>query len=127
MFWFPTITDQIDRLFEELIHRRWGLGPKVSPAVWREVKDGWELEVPVPGLEAADIWVEVRGDELTVLGRRQEKREQQRLSAPGRVQWSHSSRKRVFVRSFALPQRVSPEAVEARLEGDILRIRIRRS
>lgn len=127
MAWFPAIADEIDRLFDELVHQRWGFPQRFPPATVRTVGDGWELEVPVPNLTAADLEIEVRGRELTVRGRRQEQHEQQRVSLPGAARWSRSARKLVLVRSFLLPQPTSPDAVEARLEGETLRIHIRRS
>ena len=119
---FLSIVDQIDRLFDELVHRRWGTRAGITPAEVKTVEDGWEIEIPVPGLRAEDIDVHVSGRELWVRGAARRHAEQR--SAAG--SWARLSRNLSFTRSFLLPYAVDPNDVSARLEDGVLRIHIRR-
>ncbi len=115
--------EQIDRLFDELVRRRWGTETRIAPSRVREVADGWEIEIPVPDMAPEDLLVEVHGKELTVRGAKRSKRSRQ-LGSYG---YARSARDVTFLRSFRLPEAVPAEAVEARLEDGCLRIHIRRS
>ncbi len=72
----PSVFDEIDRLFDELVRRPWGIASRrLVPAEIREVEDGWIVELPVEGVRAADLKVDVHGSQLTVAGHRHEQRE----------------------------------------------------
>lgn len=117
-----SIVDQIDRLFDELVHRRWGTRAGITPAQVKTVEDGWEIEIPVPGLTAEEIDVHVAGRELWVRAAARRQAEKQWASGS----WARLSRDLTFTRSFMLPHPVDPKDVDARLEEGVLRIRIRR-
>mgnify|MGYP000117904396 CR=1 FL=1 len=122
----PSVVDQIDRLFDELIHRRWGTAAaRIQPAQVRTVDDGWEIEVPVPELTAKDLEVEVSGRELRVQGTGRKEAEQRWTGTSARS-WSWSSRRVSFSRSFLLPETVDPADVDARYENGVLHIHVRR-
>jgi HSP20 family protein len=117
------LAEQIDRLFDELVRRRWGTQAKLAPARVREVEDGWEIELAVPEMAPENLEVELRGRELTVRGTK-------RTARTGRVGlfgYTRSTSGLTFMRQFLLPEVVPAEAVEARWEDGVLRIRIRRS
>lgn len=119
----PSVADQIEKLFDELVHRRWGATTRILPAQVRTVPDGWEIEVPVPGMRAEEIEVQVSGRELWVRGaseRRSERQWPQGL-------WARSARNVSFARSFLLPEAVDPSDVDARLEDGTLRVHVRRT
>jgi HSP20 family molecular chaperone IbpA len=117
-----SVTEEIDRLFDELVHRRWGTRSGITPAQMKVVEDGWVIEVPVEGLSAADIQVHVSGRELWVRGVARRETEQRW----GTRLWMRASRNVNMTRSFVLPEPVSAKDVDARVEDGVLRIHIRR-
>jgi HSP20 family protein len=118
----PSVLDELDRLFDELIRRPWGATVRqLVPTEFREVKDGWIVELPVEGLEAADLQVEVQGRRLTVSG--QHRRQQEgRHTAVG---WSRTEDVSLH-RTITLPPAADPDDIEAKIEGSTLTIHIRR-
>jgi HSP20 family molecular chaperone IbpA len=118
----PSVLDEIDRLFDEMIHRRWGAPRQLVPAEIREVADGWMIEWPAAGLAASDLRIEVQGRQLTVVG--QGTRRQQRAQGPGA--WVRTQQHVAVRRSVTLPVAVRADDVEARVEDDTLRIHVRR-
>ncbi|MBI4518050.1 MAG: Hsp20/alpha crystallin family protein [Deltaproteobacteria bacterium] len=119
----PSVLDEIDRLFDELVHRRWGpAGRQVVPAGIREVEDGWIIELPVEGLRAEDLKVEVHGRRLTVSGHRRRERSHREPWAG----WMRTHQEVALRRIIALPAEAKPEDVEAKLEGATLTIHVRR-
>lgn len=118
---FPSVMDEIDRLFRELVCEPWGMPPPRAAAL-REVEDGWVVEVPIDGLQAEDIEVELHGRQLTIRGARQtEHRRWQhgRLTARGRSGI-------VLLRTVTLPADVRHEDVEAEVRGTTLFVRVRK-
>ena len=115
--------DEIDRLFDELVRRPWGgASRRLVPTEIREVEDGWIVVLPVEGLGAADLKVDVYGSQLTVTGhRRQQDRQPQ-----GKMGWSHTHQEISLHRTINLPSGANPDAVEAKLEGSTLTIHIGR-
>ncbi len=119
----PSVVDEINRLFDELIRRPWGVGARqLSPASIREVDDGWVVEIPVEGMRAEDLKVEIHGRRLTVLGHRRSD-EERRHGASG---WSRSQREHTLRQTVTLPGEADPEDLEARIEGARLIVHIRR-
>jgi HSP20 family molecular chaperone IbpA len=120
----PSLAEEIDRLFDELVSRRWGRGLRqLAAAEVRTVDDGWVIELPVEGLEATDLGVQVEGRRLTVTGQRMRRREQRsrsRLVAQSESQVA-------FQRMFTLPVNVDAGEISAHLEGSTLTIHIRKS
>ncbi len=118
----PSVLDEIDRLFDELVRRPWGVsGRRLVPAQLREVKDGWVVDVPVEGLRAADLKVEVHGRQLTVVGQR---RNEQRRQRQGR--WTQTQEEVAWYRTIPLPAEANPDDVEATVEDSTLTIHIGR-
>ena len=119
----PSVFDEIDRLFDELIHQRWGpTGRALVPAHVHPVEDGWQIELPVEGLQASDLKIEVQGRRLTVSGRRHEEEHQRQ----GPRAWTRSQQHITMERTITLPVESRPEDVEAKIEGAMLIIRVRR-
>ncbi len=114
----PTVFDQIDRLFDELIRRPWG-GParSVLPAALREVEDGWVIDIPAEGLRADDFQVHVAGRLLTIEGHR--RRQERRGRAAG---WSEVA----LHRTVTLPADADPEHIDATVNSTHLTIHVRR-
>jgi HSP20 family protein len=114
----PSVLDEIDRLFDELVRRPWGAAARqLVPAQLREVKNGWVVDLPVEGLRAADLKIEVHGRQLTVIGQR-------RNEQKGR--WTQTQEEVAWYRTIALPAEANPDDVEATVEGSTLSIHIGR-
>lgn len=118
----PSVLDEIDRLFDELIRRPWGSATRqLVPTEVRSVEDGWVIELPVSGLRAEDLKVEVHERRLTVTGHRSRAREDQHESV-----WSRTQQETSFQRSMMLPADADPDTVEAKIEGGTLSVHVRR-
>ncbi|HVN83423.1 MAG TPA: Hsp20/alpha crystallin family protein [Candidatus Binatia bacterium] len=119
----PTVLDEIERLFDELIHRPWGaVGRSLVPVEIRPVDDGWIVEFAVEGLRAHDLKIEVHGRQLIVKGHRQQ--DEQRKGAEG---WTRTQQSHSLQRTIMLPAVVSPDDVEATVVGGLLSIHVRRA
>ena len=116
----PSLLDEIDRLFDDLIHRRWGKAPRqLTPAVIQDTGDGWTIELVVTGLRATDLKVEAHGRQLTITGHRA----RQRSPHGGESAWRHEISLR---QSIALPAEIDPDSVDAKLDGERLTIHARK-
>jgi HSP20 family protein len=119
----PSVLDEIDRLFDELVRRPWGRAARqLVPAELHEVEDGWVVEIPVEGLQAADLKIGVSGRQLTVSGRRQRHREERQRGSG----WSHSTQEISFERTIPLPAEADPDTIDAKIEGATLSIHVRK-
>jgi HSP20 family protein len=118
----PSVIDEIDRLFDELVRRPWGTTARqVVPAEVHEVKDGWMVKLPVEGLSAADLQVHVQGDRLTVTGHRRRAGEHR-----GKTGWTQTQEEIVIQRTIALPAGADPENIDAEIEDSTLTLHIHR-
>ena len=117
----PSVLDEIDRLFDELIRQPWGTNRQLVPAEVREVEDGWQVQLAVPGLSAADLQVHVQGNRLMISGQRHEARERRRKGG-----WTQTAEQITFNRTIALPPGADPETIDAKIEGSTLSIHIHR-
>lgn len=119
----PSVLDEIERLFDELIRRPWGSARReLVPAEIHEVEDGWRVEIPVEGMRAADLKIEVHGRQVTVTGRHSRLREQRQ----GQTAWTRTRQEISFQRTLTLPAGGDPDEIEAKIEGSTLVIHIRR-
>ncbi len=117
----PSVFDEIDRLFDELVHRPWGTHRQLAPVEVREVEDGWTVQVPAEGLTAADVQVQVQGNRLTITGHRHHTRERRSGGT-----WAQTQQEVSIHRTVALPAGADPQNIDAKLEDAILTIHIRR-
>jgi len=117
----PSVLEELDRLFEELVRRPWGsISRRLVPAEIREVADGWIVELPVEGLRAADLKVDVQGKQLTVTGHRRLHRERRHDKAA----WTQTQQEVSLHRTLRLPSGANPDDIEAKLEGSTLTIHL---
>lgn len=117
----PSVLDEIDRLFDELIRRPWGSNRELVPAEVREIEDGWLVKLPVEGLTAADVQVHVRGNQLTISGQRRQARERR-----GKAGWTQTQQQITFHRIIELPAGADPDNIDAKVEDSTLSIHIHR-
>lgn len=119
----PSVLDEINRLFDELIRRPWGTAShQLVPAEFREVEDGWIVKLPAEGLSAADLRIQVQENWLTVTGHHRQSRERQR----GKGGWSRTQQELSLHRTVALPVGADPDHIDAKIENATLSIHIRR-
>src|SRR5574340_376650 len=96
----PSVLDEIDRLFDELVRRPWGKSSRqVTPFDVRQVEDGWVVTRPVEGLSAQDLQVQVEGSWLTVSGHARRAHERRQ----GQAGWSRTEQEFPLSRTIALP------------------------
>jgi HSP20 family protein len=114
----PSLIDEIDRLFDELVCRPWGgAARQLAAAEIRSVDDGWLVVLPVPGLEADDLEVEMSGRQLSVHGERRIQQEEG---------LTRTQKQLSLQRTFTLPAEADPAGIEASVEGSTLTIHIRK-
>ena len=119
----PSVLDEIDRLFDELVRRPWGKPARqVTPVDVRQVEDGWVVTLPVEGLSAKDLQVHVEGNWLTVSGHSRRAEEQRQ----GKSGWSRTEQELSLSRTIALPAGADPNHIDATIENSTLAIHIRR-
>ncbi len=119
----PTVIDEIDRLFDELIRRPWGKPARqLTPLDVRQVEDGWVVTLPVEGLSAKDLQIHVEGNWLTVSGHSRRAREERQ----GKSGWSRTEQEFSLSRTIALPAGADPDHIDATIENSILTLHIRR-
>lgn len=118
----PTIRwlDEIDRLFDEMVRAPW-TRPMRSPAP-KVTEDATHLDVelPVGGGGRGDVSVALKGNRLVVTVSRAAGATAQQ--GPGTT--TSRRRQEKIERTFVLPEGTDIEQVEARFEGDVLRIRV---
>ena len=121
------LQERIDRLFEDSFSRL--RGPFSSEALERgawspavdivESDDEIVLKADLPGLDPADVDIQVQNGTLTLKGERKftsdVKEDDYR-----RVERVYGS----FLRSFSLPQTVDPDKVEADYRNGVLEVRL---
>ena len=91
-----------------------------SPAVdILEEEDAIVLSAELPGMKADDVHVHVEHGVLTLSGERRLESEEKKGDYH-RIERSYGS----FSRAFALPKTVDAEAIDAKLEEGVLRLRL---
>lgn len=114
------LAQEIDRLFDELIHRPWGssrAGEEWPQLDLYETPTAFVLEVDLPGVKKQEVSVEVNGDDLVLQGRRSA--EQTHLK--GNL-YHHERRSGQFVRRLHLPASVNREQIRAEFRNGVLRV-----
>jgi HSP20 family protein len=119
---FPIkLPNEVDRLFDELIHRPWGVPREIqnwNPTVdLYETSDSFVLEADLPGCRAEDVKVEVTDGELVLQGGRtlEQHKSQGRFYAMERSSG-------YFARQITLPASVNKEAISAEFKDGVLRV-----
>lgn len=114
--------------FEEMLGRwepwwpaahRWPSEPMLAPAIdMYEEGDALVLEAEVPGLEKEDVEIDVTGDLLTIVGK---KEREEKVERKDYFRFERTAG--AFTRSVRLPYEVQVEKMTARLEKGVLVIR----
>lgn len=121
--WDPfTALARIDDQFDDLVRRTFGSETYqyVPPVEMATEGSDVVITLEVPGVDVADIDIEVADGRLTISGERRDRWEDSR----GKV-LVRELRYGSFRRVFQLPEGVSPDQVEADTDRGLLRIRVR--
>ena len=123
--WFPLpfqrLSQEVDRLFDEMIHRPWGASRVVAD--WNPQLDLYEtasafiLEADLPGVRKQDVSVTIEDGDLVLQGRRAAERS--RSDGIFHYRERHSGQ---FVRRLRLPTSVNPEQIRADFRNGVLRV-----
>jgi len=114
-----SIHTEVDRLFNELIHKPWGSREDVSfnPLIdLYEKQDEFVLFADLPGMKREDIQLDIEGNDLVLSGKRSYRRE-----VDGRTHY----RERVlgtFTRRMRLPSDVNREQIQADFHDGVLEV-----
>jgi HSP20 family protein len=112
---------EVDRLFDELIHRRWGVGTTMEQ--WDPQLDLYEtdsafiLEADLPGVKKQDVSVELENGDLVLRGRRMVEHVRR-----GSNFYRRERRSGQFLRRVSLPASVDREQIRAEFRNGVLRV-----
>jgi HSP20 family protein len=130
-----SVLARMDREFDELVRRGWGVGGRAQggaamagfvPAV-EVFRDGEDVVVRVelPGVDVErDVAIEVERGKLVISGERQDAWQPDGEGETRRM-LVRELRYGQFRREFALPAGISPEQVEATYDAGLLDVRVR--
>ena len=82
-----------------------------------ENKEDYKLSVAAPGLKKDDFKIDVEGNMLTISSEKEDSKEE-KDERYTRKEYSYSS----FSRSFALPEEVNQEKIEAKYQDGVLKV-----
>jgi HSP20 family molecular chaperone IbpA len=119
---FPMhLSREVERLFEEMIHRPWGFCREIrgwNPSVdLYETADAFILEADLPGVKSDDIKVEVQNGDLVLQGWRA----LEKSHTDGRFHTMERSSGH-FMRRMKLPETVAKDAIQAEFRDGVLRV-----
>jgi HSP20 family protein len=114
---------EVERLFDEMIHRPWGFCREVrgwNPSVdLYETIDAFILEADLPGVKAEDVKVEVQDSDLVLQGWRS----LEKSHSDGQFHTMERSSGH-FSRRIKLPKSVKNDAIQAEFHDGVLRVLI---
>ena len=111
--WLSDFFDN-DRFFDSDLMRK-----QTVPAVnVKESDQGFEIELAAPGLIKDDFKISVENRVLTISTEKRDEHEEKRQNGYTRREFSYTS----FSRSFALPDNVNEEDVDANYKDGVLKL-----
>lgn len=116
------LVQEVDRLFDELIHRPWGFA-RPSADLWNPPVDLYEtetafiLEVDLPGIREEDVEVTVDKGDLVLRGTRTVSR----TATQGNFHYQER-RSGNFTRRLRLPALVDQAHIQAEVKHGVLRV-----
>jgi HSP20 family molecular chaperone IbpA len=116
----PRFIDEINRLFDELVHDPWRERMPARPEFHRLAHGiGWEVEIPLQGVEHNDVSVTTDREQLTVRVRRHS----ETTTTEGGREVIASAQEQ-FRQDFVIPPGMELGGIESHFEKGLLRIRI---
>lgn len=103
-----------DAQSEDVSNRSW-----IPPVDIQEAADGYKLQVELPGLTKEDIQITLENNVLRLSGERKFEKDAKKESYH-RIERTYGA----FTRSFALPQQVNGESIQAAFENGVLTISV---
>jgi HSP20 family protein len=124
---FPMhLSDEVERLFDEIIHRPWGFAREVRgwiPSVdLFETEDSFILEADLPGVKSEDVKVGVENGDLVLEGQRTIEKSQ----SHGHFHTMERA-SGYFTRQIRLPESVKTDAIKAEFNDGVLRVTVPKS
>lgn len=113
-----SLREAMDHLFEDSFISRPGLGTRAMNANLYETQEGFELQIPMPGVNPDDIEITTQQDTVMV-------KWETKFVAPenATVHWN-SFQSGQYQQSFTLPRPINAEQVDAHYEQGILTLRL---
>lgn len=117
------LQDRINRLFEDAFPRSATGDEDLSECAWKPLVDihdspqGVVVQVDLPGVQKEDVAVEVKNNQLIIMGLRQPSADVENEQYYRRERVCGS-----FRRTFALRSTVSPEGIKASFKNGVLTI-----
>lgn len=110
---------EIHALFDELIHRPWGVAQWNPPVDIREDRDGYVIEVDLPGVKTEDVRILAQGNTLVIEGHRE------LGPCAGEIAVHLCERPSgKFVRTFVFDERIDAGRIESRRQDGVLVVRV---
>ncbi len=129
----PVTLDWADRLFSELMPSRL-FREMIPSSLWREqgaimpafdiseADDHFVVKADLPGIDAKNIDISMRGNVLTISGEKRDERTEEK------EHYFYSERQfGSFSRSFTLPSDVKEEGIEATYKDGVLQVKVPKS
>lgn len=122
--WLPipgkSLSQEVDRLFDELIYRRWGAQRETQE--WPqldlcETDETFLLEADLPGVNEKDVAVTIEGRDLVLRGQRVV----EQTTTRGNFS-RHERRTGQFVRRLPLPVSVDQDRIQAEFRDGVLSV-----
>ena len=118
----PSVFDDFFKPWNEWFDRPALFERLTTPAVnVKENKDDYTVSLAAPGLKKEDFTLDIEGNMLTISCEKQET-EEEKDEKYTRKEYNFYS----FSRSFTLPEDVKQEAIDARYEDGVLKIKLPR-
>jgi len=117
------LSQEVDRLFDELIHRPWGAPLRPKADEWNpeldlyETEEAFIVEVDLPGVKEKEVSVEVEDGDLLLRGRRV----CDRVTAQSSFH-RHERHEGHFMRRLRLPASVAQDTLRAVFAEGVLRV-----
>lgn len=118
---FPTFSNVLENFFgrdmNDVLNGSWsGIGANVPAVNIRETDDAYQLEVAAPGMKKEDFKVTLDNGLLTISSEQKQHQEKEEKGKFTKREFSYHS----FSRSFALPQTVDYDKIEAKYDEGVL-------
>jgi HSP20 family protein len=115
------LSREVERLFDEIIHRPWGVCREVrgwNPSVdLYETEAAFILEADLPGVKAEDVKVKIEDNDLILQGLRT----LEKTASHGQFHTMERSSGH-FLRRMKLPESVDKDSIDAEFRDGVLRV-----
>jgi HSP20 family protein len=110
---------EMDRLLQTALSGQEGMQTWALPLNVSETEDAYEIEASLPGVSPEDVEITLNNNTLTISGEVKQEEEKE-----DRTYHVRERRYGSFVRSITLPSAIKSDAIEARFENGVLKLRV---